>query len=113
MTNYCKDVQIISFIFIFANLDTYWVRLMLINEELRIANNSKSKRPRSQASEGLATSGIGKARPYHTGVPPSLAFARSNQATFAKGPQSKSKQSHRKQRVGAKRVTHRSEIHFT
>jgi hypothetical protein len=38
MTNYCKDVQILSFIFPITDLDTSWAESRLINEDLRVAN---------------------------------------------------------------------------
>jgi hypothetical protein len=46
--------KIFYFIF-FPDLDTFKARLRLINEDLQVANIPKSKRPRNQALEGLAT----------------------------------------------------------
>jgi hypothetical protein len=53
---------------------------MLINKDLRVANISKSKRQRSQASEALASTSTGAARSYRAAVPPSTSFVRSTQA---------------------------------
>jgi hypothetical protein len=64
-------------LFFFANLDTFWVKLRLINEDLRVVNTTKSNRPRSQASDIFASVGTGRACLYHAAVPPAIASVRS------------------------------------
>jgi hypothetical protein len=46
--------------FSFVDLDTFWAKLRLINEDLQIAKIPKSKKPWSQASDTLASIGMGR-----------------------------------------------------
>ena len=68
ITNYCKDVQILFSLFSVVVMDTSMAKSVLINEDLRVANNIKSNRPRRGPTGALTSIGTGRARPYQ--VPP-------------------------------------------
>jgi hypothetical protein len=95
MTNYCEDVQILSFIFP--------LQIWTINEDLQVANILNLKIPQSQALEALESTSTGKAHAYRAVVRPGTTFVRSTQVTFMKGPIYNSKRSRRKHRETTKK----------
>jgi hypothetical protein len=87
----------------------FWAESREINEDFQVSKSIKSKKPRREASESLASNNMVVAHQYDTPVPGATALLKSNGTTFVKRPIYNGHHNRQKRETNRRNTTHRSE----